>query len=183
MIRRPPRSTLFPYTTLFRSRWPSPHRRGRRSCRSRSSSGSSCCVRSACEAGHRPSRRGTHPRDAAARRAARLLRVLPLPRLPLGRARDELEPAERLRGLFQLRPRRLLRRRHVHGGHAHGGPPRAVPPRPAPGGGRFYAAERPPPRPPLSGPTPARPAVPSAPPPPHPPSCGRPPPHPPGPAA
>src|SRR2546430_2918021 len=22
MIRRPPRSTLFPYTTLFRSRWP-----------------------------------------------------------------------------------------------------------------------------------------------------------------
>src|SRR2546425_6853350 len=25
MIRRPPRSTLFPYTTLFRSRKPSPH--------------------------------------------------------------------------------------------------------------------------------------------------------------
>src|SRR2546422_2568425 len=24
MIRRPPRSTLFPYTTLFRSRWTSP---------------------------------------------------------------------------------------------------------------------------------------------------------------
>src|SRR5256885_3548143 len=24
MIRRPPRSTLFPYTTLFRSRWGSP---------------------------------------------------------------------------------------------------------------------------------------------------------------
>src|SRR5216683_6297787 len=24
MIRRPPRSTLFPYTTLFRSRWPEP---------------------------------------------------------------------------------------------------------------------------------------------------------------
>src|SRR3712207_7925102 len=24
MIRRPPRSTLFPYTTLFRSRWPIP---------------------------------------------------------------------------------------------------------------------------------------------------------------
>src|SRR2546426_7018447 len=24
MIRRPPRSTLFPYTTLFRSRWASP---------------------------------------------------------------------------------------------------------------------------------------------------------------
>src|SRR3712207_8688599 len=29
MIRRPPRSTLFPYTTLFRSCWPSPRcRRG-----------------------------------------------------------------------------------------------------------------------------------------------------------
>src|SRR2546426_7119697 len=27
MIRRPPRSTLFPYTTLFRSRAPSPGRR------------------------------------------------------------------------------------------------------------------------------------------------------------
>src|SRR5256884_8080737 len=24
MIRRPPRSTLFPYTTLFRSKWPPP---------------------------------------------------------------------------------------------------------------------------------------------------------------
>src|SRR5438105_11374694 len=37
MIRRPPRSTLFPYTTLFRSRWrgvsPSPRSR-RRCCRS-----------------------------------------------------------------------------------------------------------------------------------------------------
>src|SRR4051812_49833878 len=29
MIRRPPRSTLFPYTTLFRSAWPRP------TCRSR----------------------------------------------------------------------------------------------------------------------------------------------------
>src|SRR3712207_7352387 len=30
MIRRPPRSTLFPYTTLFRSRWASRRRAGRR---------------------------------------------------------------------------------------------------------------------------------------------------------
>src|SRR2546430_16823745 len=36
MIRRPPRSTLFPYTTLFRSQWlrihtsPAPSRRARR---------------------------------------------------------------------------------------------------------------------------------------------------------
>src|SRR2546425_6906759 len=29
MIRRPPRSTLFPYTTLFRSRLPRRHRRAR----------------------------------------------------------------------------------------------------------------------------------------------------------
>src|SRR6478672_12833714 len=28
MIRRPPRSTLFPYTTLFRSRWTTPTRTG-----------------------------------------------------------------------------------------------------------------------------------------------------------
>src|SRR5260370_13821287 len=38
MIRRPPRSTLFPYTTLFRSRraidrWTGPRRRRRRGCR------------------------------------------------------------------------------------------------------------------------------------------------------
>src|SRR2546422_4437362 len=31
MIRRPPRSTLFPYTTLFRSRVAGPERRGARS--------------------------------------------------------------------------------------------------------------------------------------------------------
>src|SRR3712207_7171821 len=33
MIRRPPRSTLFPYTTLFRSRWPrTADRSGSASC-------------------------------------------------------------------------------------------------------------------------------------------------------
>src|SRR2546427_5887087 len=31
MIRRPPRSTLFPYTTLFRSQWYRPVRQQRRS--------------------------------------------------------------------------------------------------------------------------------------------------------
>src|SRR2546430_11551112 len=35
MIRRPPRSTLFPYTTLFRSRWPRTDSRGRAPCRCR----------------------------------------------------------------------------------------------------------------------------------------------------
>src|SRR2546429_2512419 len=35
MIRRPPRSTLFPYTTLFRSSWPPRSRSGARPCGSR----------------------------------------------------------------------------------------------------------------------------------------------------
>src|SRR6266436_7544387 len=35
MIRRPPRSTLFPYTTLFRSRAAAPARRASRNCRGR----------------------------------------------------------------------------------------------------------------------------------------------------
>src|SRR3712207_9059457 len=35
MIRRPPRSTLFPYTTLFRSRGPRPHAAARRAGRGR----------------------------------------------------------------------------------------------------------------------------------------------------
>src|SRR5688572_32230035 len=46
MIRRPPRSTLFPYTTLFRScwEWPSPPRT-RPPSRARPSSASSACER------------------------------------------------------------------------------------------------------------------------------------------
>src|SRR5256885_11016660 len=35
MIRRPPRSTLFPYTTLFRSPMKQPGRRSRRGCGSK----------------------------------------------------------------------------------------------------------------------------------------------------
>src|SRR5256885_9937527 len=35
MIRRPPRSTLFPYTTLFRSGWPAYRNRRRQSYRDR----------------------------------------------------------------------------------------------------------------------------------------------------
>src|SRR2546422_5169408 len=42
MIRRPPRSTLFPYTTLFRSLWP-------------------CCASRSGLAFHRSSRRGRFP--------------------------------------------------------------------------------------------------------------------------
>src|SRR2546429_4202036 len=41
MIRRPPRSTLFPYTTLFRSPATRPHHRVRRGGRSRD-----CCIQS-----------------------------------------------------------------------------------------------------------------------------------------
>src|SRR5438067_9509041 len=41
MIRRPPRSTLFPYTTLFRSTW-------RRTCRSSSSSAGAGGGRASC---------------------------------------------------------------------------------------------------------------------------------------
>src|SRR2546428_7396202 len=41
MIRRPPRSTLFPYTTLFRSRPAAPARRQRRATRPRRGDASS----------------------------------------------------------------------------------------------------------------------------------------------
>src|SRR3712207_7622713 len=54
MIRRPPRSTLFPYTTLFRSRWPTTWR-----------ARSSATARSAAAAGSRPSP-GRRPRRRAA---------------------------------------------------------------------------------------------------------------------
>src|SRR5687768_18264462 len=71
MIRRPPRSTLFPYTTLFRSCVPAP-----RASRRRRSASSSCpCQdrpsRALAEA-TRSSRRGRAARDtAAARRGGR----------------------------------------------------------------------------------------------------------------
>src|SRR3712207_8261453 len=45
MIRRPPRSTLFPYTTLFRSRYPrSPARRSRDSAVALASGGCECAA-------------------------------------------------------------------------------------------------------------------------------------------
>src|SRR6476660_10221847 len=45
MIRRPPRSTLFPYTTLFRSSRPAPR-----------ASGSTCWRRGACRADRKSTR-------------------------------------------------------------------------------------------------------------------------------
>src|SRR2546430_5664992 len=62
MIRRPPRSTLFPYTTLFRSRPPEPPppraRRGRRRRRTRCSRGSSA-KRGTPPAARAPDRKST----------------------------------------------------------------------------------------------------------------------------
>src|SRR3712207_8180588 len=61
MIRRPPRSTLFPYTALFRSREPDVRRRRRHSLRRREHAG-----RGAPHVDARP-----HERDAALRATAR----------------------------------------------------------------------------------------------------------------
>src|SRR2546426_6959260 len=58
MIRRPPRSTLFPYTTLFRSR--APHQRAQRGVRSCRGRCGAPCVRRG-----RP--RGRPPRDGEGR--------------------------------------------------------------------------------------------------------------------
>src|SRR2546421_8290087 len=52
MIRRPPRSTLFPYTTLFRSRGPTPHTRaearGSWAAPNQERSHRSCCDHTTC---------------------------------------------------------------------------------------------------------------------------------------
>src|SRR4051812_49507557 len=53
MIRRPPRSTLFPYTTLFRSRSTAPGRGSHRCARS-------CRAGTASPRGDRPSRSEEH---------------------------------------------------------------------------------------------------------------------------
>src|SRR5256885_6904714 len=68
MIRRPPRSTLFPYTTLFRSRWPRRCRPGRHAS-ARQSWARPWCPRY----GNRPPRRrpGAGARSPAGRRAGR----------------------------------------------------------------------------------------------------------------
>src|SRR3712207_8120658 len=60
MIRRPPRSTLFPYTTLFRSRYPLAHRRE-------------------CRPGSGPARRRT-PACASSRRSRLIIGIVVAPR-------------------------------------------------------------------------------------------------------
>src|SRR3712207_6873471 len=62
MIRRPPRSTLFPYTTLFRS----PSRRGSRGCARRSES-RSAAARGRCSRSPAPSRSEEHTSELQSR--------------------------------------------------------------------------------------------------------------------
>src|SRR2546425_9634706 len=85
MIRRPPRSTLFPYTTLFRSR-------------RHLQEGACPWPRGAC---HRPERRGLQP-DVARGRGAEALR--------LARGRSEEHTSE-LQSLAYLVCRLLLEKK------------------------------------------------------------------------
>ena len=59
--------------------------------------------------------------------AAGVLRVVPLPRVPLDRAGHVVEHPVGLLGLLLVRARRVLRRRHVHDGDARRQARRAVP--------------------------------------------------------
>src|SRR2546429_3722943 len=62
MIRRPPRSTLFPYTTLFRSSAKVTYASSRCFVRQRAMNVSYCqCSRSPTNAGERPNRRTSRP--------------------------------------------------------------------------------------------------------------------------
>src|SRR3712207_8168745 len=65
MIRRPPRSTLFPYTTLFRSQVPRPRARERGERR----------TLSARDRGHRPPAAPAHPPDPQRRRDRKSTRL------------------------------------------------------------------------------------------------------------
>src|SRR5436309_6177384 len=72
MIRRPPRSTLFPYTTLFRSRWRSRSDRLRRRAgasvrRRRASRSPRHPESSALGADHRPERSEEHTSELQSR--------------------------------------------------------------------------------------------------------------------
>src|SRR2546425_3611631 len=58
MIRRPPRSTLFPYTTLFRSQWPParPHAGARRGACPTASAATRSSPEAECAVADRPRR-------------------------------------------------------------------------------------------------------------------------------
>src|SRR2546427_4067350 len=63
MIRRPPRSTLFPYTTLFRSQWKrqreTEHRQQRMRCWTRGVAGVEAELKTWCEAATTRDRKST----------------------------------------------------------------------------------------------------------------------------
>src|SRR2546422_280344 len=94
MIRRPPRSTLFPYTTLFRSPGDAHHRRAarvpRRRCRVAHRAGAR--LPSAARRARRLGARPAFPRPRAARLEGRVpgvrrrIAVAPAPALPGNRA-------------------------------------------------------------------------------------------------
>src|SRR2546430_4819965 len=60
MIRRPPRSTLFPYTTLFRSREAAQRHARHARCRSQTSPESPCCCRRGARSGPKSNRSEEH---------------------------------------------------------------------------------------------------------------------------
>src|ERR1051325_5738112 len=105
MIRRPPRATLFPYTTLFRSQRRAPRLRRR------------ACARRRAPPRPPPRRRGSA--RAARRRDRKYVRTgaraqpvvrRPLPALLLGRGVPDLEPPAPLRRLAARLGRLLLAR-------------------------------------------------------------------------
>src|SRR3712207_3118595 len=121
MIRRPPRSTLFPYTTLFRSTWATKpgsgggyERGGPRASRGRHAEGGRDAPAGDAPAGERPRERRPRPPRTRQRLLVPLLRrdaggaAGPLPRArprPQGVRRLGDEAARR-----HPRPARLLRR-------------------------------------------------------------------------
>src|SRR3712207_7653187 len=72
MIRRPPRSTLFPYTTLFRSEEPRAARDRGRADRSHGGDPGGQRARPRCRALERPERRADGPAAPRDRKSTRL---------------------------------------------------------------------------------------------------------------
>src|SRR2546427_10209809 len=145
MIRRPPRSTLFPYTTLFRSLWPPPRRNS--SWKGCGRTGASAAMKNAAST---PSARV--PPSRANRRAVRggsiterkraLHEVHPLRPLYRG-ARRLRGPARIDEAAFRFSSAERLRiavLRHFGNGS------RALDGEPAPGDSSGFAGRRPPPR-------------------------------------
>src|SRR5256885_11647608 len=102
MIRRPPRSTLFPYTTLFRSPRPPPAgRRDRREGRPAPHS-------------RRARRHGREERDTPERRGAAARRPGPRPRAREGHVLRSEEPQPELPSPCKIVCRLLLLKKKVN---------------------------------------------------------------------